>query len=119
MSLPRNTLTGASSFFRYARYYLPGLFPVAIVCALVIARLPKKITIPDNGCRYRGGSGLVFPGGAEPACLTELTVGDTLFFSEEKPVYRQRQYQQRAQTYAEPGQQQLEFIHFKYLAADG
>jgi len=39
-------LTATSSFFRYARYYLPGLFPVAIVCALVIARLPKKIIIP-------------------------------------------------------------------------
>jgi hypothetical protein len=39
-------LTGNSSFFRYARYYLPGLFPVAIICALVIARLPKKFSAP-------------------------------------------------------------------------
>jgi hypothetical protein len=39
-------LTGNSSFFRYARYYLPGLFPVAIVCSLVISRLPKKVIIP-------------------------------------------------------------------------
>ncbi|MHB8104586.1 MAG: hypothetical protein ACYDG5_03490 [Dehalococcoidales bacterium] len=39
-------LTGASSFFRYARYYLPGLFPVAIVSALVLGRLPKKYIVP-------------------------------------------------------------------------
>ena len=39
-------LTEATSFFRYARYYLPGLFPVAIVSALVVARLPKKFSIP-------------------------------------------------------------------------
>jgi hypothetical protein len=39
-------LKSSSSFFRYARYYLPGLFPVAIVCALVIARFPKKFSIP-------------------------------------------------------------------------
>ena len=39
-------LTSTSSFFRYARYYLPGLFPVTIVCALIIARLPKKFSIP-------------------------------------------------------------------------
>ncbi|OGN94626.1 MAG: hypothetical protein A2Y89_05305 [Chloroflexi bacterium RBG_13_51_18] len=39
-------LSGASSFFRYSRYYLPGLFPVAIISALIIARLPKKLSIP-------------------------------------------------------------------------
>jgi hypothetical protein len=39
-------LNEASSFFRYARYYLPGLFPVAIVSALVVARLPRKFCIP-------------------------------------------------------------------------
>jgi hypothetical protein len=39
-------LNEAASFFRYARYYLPGLFPVAIVSALVVARLPKKFSIP-------------------------------------------------------------------------
>lgn len=39
-------LNEAASFFRYARYYLPGLFPVAIVAALVVARLPKKFCIP-------------------------------------------------------------------------
>jgi hypothetical protein len=39
-------LTTEANFFRYARYYLPGLFPVVIVCALVIARLPKKISVP-------------------------------------------------------------------------
>jgi uncharacterized membrane protein YhaH (DUF805 family) len=39
-------LTATTSFFRYARYYLPGLFPVAIICALVVSRLPKKIIIP-------------------------------------------------------------------------
>lgn len=39
-------LAAEANFFRYARYYLPGLYPVAIVCALVIARLPKKISLP-------------------------------------------------------------------------
>ena len=39
-------LRSGSSFFRYSRYYLPGLFPVAIICALVVTRLPKKFSIP-------------------------------------------------------------------------
>ena len=39
-------LAGSTSFFRYSRYYLPGLFPVAIISALVISRLPKKIWVP-------------------------------------------------------------------------
>jgi hypothetical protein len=39
-------LTSETSFFRFSRYYLPGLFPVAIVCSLIIARLPKKLSIP-------------------------------------------------------------------------
>lgn len=39
-------LTSESSFFRYSRYYLPGLFPVAVVCALIIARMPKKLSLP-------------------------------------------------------------------------
>jgi hypothetical protein len=39
-------LTETTSFFRYARYYLPGFFPVAIVSALVVVRLPKKFILP-------------------------------------------------------------------------
>ncbi len=39
-------LTGSSSFFRYARYYLPGLFPVVIISALVISRFPQKLAVP-------------------------------------------------------------------------
>jgi hypothetical protein len=39
-------LSESSSFFRYSRYYLPGLFPIAIICALVVARLPKKFSVP-------------------------------------------------------------------------
>jgi hypothetical protein len=39
-------LTGSSSFFRFARYYLPGLFPVAMVSSLVVSRLPLKFSIP-------------------------------------------------------------------------
>jgi len=35
-----------SSFIRFARYYLPGLFPIVIICALIIARLPFKLYIP-------------------------------------------------------------------------
>jgi hypothetical protein len=39
-------LREGSSFFRYARYYLPGVFPVAIVSALVISRFPQKLAVP-------------------------------------------------------------------------
>jgi hypothetical protein len=39
-------LPGSTNFFRYSRYYLPGLFPVAIVSSLVISRLPLKYIIP-------------------------------------------------------------------------
>ena len=39
-------LKSGTSFFRYSRYYLPGLFPVAIICALVISRFPRKFSIP-------------------------------------------------------------------------
>ena len=39
-------LNEATSFFRYARYYLPGLFPLAVVSVLVVARLPKKFIVP-------------------------------------------------------------------------
>jgi hypothetical protein len=39
-------LTSSSSFFRYARYYLPGAFPVAIISALVISRFPQKLAVP-------------------------------------------------------------------------
>ncbi len=53
-------LTGSSSFFRYARYYLPGLFPVAIVCALVIARLPKKFSVPIMIAVIAAGAVLYF-----------------------------------------------------------
>jgi hypothetical protein len=53
-------LTGSSSFFRYARYYLPGLFPVAIVCALVLARLPKKIAVPIMAAIVVSGAVLYF-----------------------------------------------------------
>jgi hypothetical protein len=36
----------SSSLIRFARFYLPGLFPVAVVCALVMARIPYKFYIP-------------------------------------------------------------------------
>jgi ABC-type multidrug transport system permease subunit len=39
-------LKDGTSFFRYSRYYLPGLFPMALISALVAGRLPKKIVIP-------------------------------------------------------------------------
>jgi hypothetical protein len=39
-------LTTGASFFRYSRYYLPGLFPVAMVSSLVVARLRLKYIIP-------------------------------------------------------------------------
>lgn len=40
------TSEGNLSFIRFARFYLPGLFPVAVISALVIARLPFKLWIP-------------------------------------------------------------------------
>ena len=39
-------LTSGSSFFRFARYYLPGLFPVAVVSSLVVSRLRLKYSLP-------------------------------------------------------------------------
>jgi len=39
-------LGGDSSFVRFARFYLPGLFPLAVICALLIARLRYKLYIP-------------------------------------------------------------------------
>jgi hypothetical protein len=53
-------LNEATSFFRYARYYLPGLFPVAIVSALVVARLPRKFCIPIVAAIVVAGAVLYF-----------------------------------------------------------
>ncbi len=53
-------LTETTSFFRYSRYYLPGLFPVAIICALVIARLPKKYSLPLMVAIMAAGAVLYF-----------------------------------------------------------
>jgi uncharacterized membrane protein YhaH (DUF805 family) len=39
-------LRSGSSFFRYARYYLPGLFPITIISTLIITRLPLKLSVP-------------------------------------------------------------------------
>jgi hypothetical protein len=36
----------SSSLIRFARFYLPGLFPVVTICALVITRLTWKLYIP-------------------------------------------------------------------------
>lgn len=35
-----------SYMIRFARFYLPGLFPVVVICAVVLARVPLKICIP-------------------------------------------------------------------------
>ena len=40
------SLKEGATFFRYSRYYLPGLFPMAVICAPVLARLPKAFIIP-------------------------------------------------------------------------
>ena len=53
-------LRQGSSFFRYTRYYLPGLFPVAAITALVIARLPKKLAFPIVIALIIAGSVLYF-----------------------------------------------------------
>ena len=39
-------LKEGGGFVLFNRFYLPGLFPVAIVCALIMARFPYKILIP-------------------------------------------------------------------------
>ena len=39
-------LGDGSSLVRFARFYLPGLFPVVIISALTIVRLPWKLYIP-------------------------------------------------------------------------
>jgi hypothetical protein len=33
-------------FFHFARFYLPGLFPVAVICALIMSRFSFKLYIP-------------------------------------------------------------------------
>jgi hypothetical protein len=37
---------GSGSFLMFSRFYLPGLFPVVVLTAMVLARLPLKILIP-------------------------------------------------------------------------
>jgi hypothetical protein len=37
---------GGGPFIMFDRFYLPGLFPVVVVCALIIARFPFKLYIP-------------------------------------------------------------------------
>jgi len=39
-------LNDGSSFIRFARFYLPGLFPIVVICALVISRFRFKLYIP-------------------------------------------------------------------------
>jgi hypothetical protein len=39
-------LKEGGGFVLFNRFYLPGLFPVAIVCALIMARFPYKVLIP-------------------------------------------------------------------------
>jgi hypothetical protein len=38
-----------SSFVRFALYYLPGLFPIALVSALVMDRWPRRVFVPVLG----------------------------------------------------------------------
>jgi hypothetical protein len=39
-------LQKGGGFVIFDRFYLPGLFPVAIICALIITRFPYKVLIP-------------------------------------------------------------------------
>ena len=39
-------LTEGGGFVLFNRFYLPELFPVVIVCALIMARFPYKILVP-------------------------------------------------------------------------
>jgi hypothetical protein len=51
---------GGSSSIRFARFYLPGLFPVVVISALVLARLPKKIFFPIVAAAVITGGFLYF-----------------------------------------------------------
>jgi len=37
---------GAGAFITFDRFYLPGLFPIVVICALIMARFPFKLYIP-------------------------------------------------------------------------
>jgi hypothetical protein len=39
-------LKDGGGFVLFNRFYLPGLFPIVIICALVMARFPYKVLIP-------------------------------------------------------------------------
>lgn len=39
-------LSNETAFIRIARFYLPGLFPVAFVSAIVLGRIPAKVVFP-------------------------------------------------------------------------
>ena len=72
-------LTEGGGFVLFNRFYLPGLFPVAIVCALIMARFPYKILIPVLAIIVVFGA-LLYAQWAWnlnilPAWLTERTLG--------------------------------------------
>lgn len=39
-------LQKGGGFVIFTRFYLPGLFPVAVICALIIARFPYRVLVP-------------------------------------------------------------------------
>jgi hypothetical protein len=65
-------------FVIFTRFYLPGLFPVAVVCALVMARFPYRVLIPVMVIIVAFGALLYAQWALElgilPAWLTERTL---------------------------------------------
>ncbi len=65
-------------FVIFDRFLLPGLFPVAIICALIIARFPLKVLIPVMAILIIYGALLYAQWALDvtilPDCLTERTL---------------------------------------------
>ena len=64
-----------SSFIVFARFYLPGLFPLVVISALLLAKIPAKLALAITAIAVIAGSGIYLqslhtelgsPGGGRP-----------------------------------------------------
>jgi len=71
-------LQKGGEFVIFDRFLLPGIFPVAIICALIITRFPYKVLIPVMVIAVAFGSALYVQWALNlnilPGWLTERTV---------------------------------------------
>jgi hypothetical protein len=71
-------LQQGGGFVLFDRFLLPGLFPVVIICALILARFPYKTLIPVTLIVIAFGSALYMQWALDlhilPAWLTERTL---------------------------------------------